>query len=276
MGGHVRASTCDEQQQQQRLLHHASEEQEQQQRVLLHARFARAPSSPRFCPLLPHKSSNSSSASSSCKRRTETAAARPSSCSLRSRPLLPEILPASAAQEQPRPESEPHPFPRQPTQPSIPSPPPAPSRRYVLTVQDIQDCQLHTEHELKKALEKSMVLHNPPAQKVAHFFRSKVSEGDRAKRGSGGVRGQERALSGPRAKSFTGGGSPPDSPPARPLPPRKGGSSVVFFLRSWTGGALPPTALSLARPFRESATIALLRAHAASLVSSTHSCPPRR
>ena len=46
---------------------------------------------------------------------------------------------------------------------------------YVLTEQDIEDCFLKTEHEFKKALEKSMVLHNPPAQKVAHFFRSKVN-----------------------------------------------------------------------------------------------------
>jgi hypothetical protein len=35
----------------------AAEEQQRQRRLLLLARFARAPSSPRFCPLLPQKSS---------------------------------------------------------------------------------------------------------------------------------------------------------------------------------------------------------------------------
>jgi hypothetical protein len=55
------------------------------------ARFARAPSSPLACPLLPQKSSGSSGSSSNtswCSR------------SLRSLPFQPEILPATAAEEQ--------------------------------------------------------------------------------------------------------------------------------------------------------------------------------
>ena len=46
---------------------------------------------------------------------------------------------------------------------------------YVLTAQDIKDCHLHIDHNLKKYLVESMVTHNPPAHKVAHFFRSKVN-----------------------------------------------------------------------------------------------------
>jgi hypothetical protein len=48
------------------------------------------PDSPRFCPLLPQKSSNSG------KRHTPSS----SSCLLRSCPLQPEILPAFAAEKQ--------------------------------------------------------------------------------------------------------------------------------------------------------------------------------
>jgi hypothetical protein len=62
------------------------------------ARFARAPSSPRFCPLLTQKSSSNSSAFFFERAHEIRMAAAPSSCcSLRSRPSL---LPASAADGQ--------------------------------------------------------------------------------------------------------------------------------------------------------------------------------
>jgi CRP-like cAMP-binding protein len=53
---------------------------------------------------------------------------------------------------------------------------------YVLDVADIKECGLHIDHNLKKFLVESMVLHNPPAKKVAHYFRSKVNwEGKKEK-----------------------------------------------------------------------------------------------
>ncbi len=45
---------------------------------------------------------------------------------------------------------------------------------FCLSHDDVVNLQLHINHNLKRCLEESMVMHNPPAHKVAHFFRSKV------------------------------------------------------------------------------------------------------
>jgi CRP-like cAMP-binding protein len=46
---------------------------------------------------------------------------------------------------------------------------------YCISQKDIKKLGMHINHHLKQSLEESMVIHNPPAQKVAHFFRSKVN-----------------------------------------------------------------------------------------------------
>ena len=45
---------------------------------------------------------------------------------------------------------------------------------YCLSHNDVIALKLNINHNLKKCLEESMVMHNPPAHKVAHFFRSKL------------------------------------------------------------------------------------------------------
>ena len=45
---------------------------------------------------------------------------------------------------------------------------------YCLNHEDVTSLSLHVNHTLKRCLEESMVMHNPPAHKVAHFFRSKM------------------------------------------------------------------------------------------------------
>jgi len=46
---------------------------------------------------------------------------------------------------------------------------------YTLGEREIKRLNLHLNHHLKQSLEESIVMHNPPAEKVAHFFRGKVN-----------------------------------------------------------------------------------------------------
>ncbi|GMH50585.1 hypothetical protein TL16_g00812 [Triparma laevis f. inornata] len=45
---------------------------------------------------------------------------------------------------------------------------------YCLSHNDVLSLKLHVNKPLKLCLEESMVMHNPPAHKVAHYFRSKI------------------------------------------------------------------------------------------------------